>query len=106
MRFLLFIFCLVFLISCGGRIPSPQTAQEVTARYFKKYGKKHRETSFGQYRVTKVEIDWVREVQKDIAEIQAFVVLGEGDAVHKVNILARKKTLRWRVESWENLGGS
>ncbi|MDO8644159.1 MAG: hypothetical protein Q7S00_04230 [bacterium] len=102
-----FLILVAFLfVSCGGRLPAPETAQKMTVRYFKKYGKKQKETDFGRYKVTKVEIDKMREVQKGIAEVEAFVVLGDGQAVHKVNMLAKKKAFRWKVQSWEDLGGS
>lgn len=90
--------------ACGGRMPSPQTAQKVTTKYFKKYGKKHRWSDFGQFRIEKVEIGEIQELQRNLVEVEAFTYLSEGGPVHRVRLQMQKKTFGWRTLAWENLG--
>ncbi len=89
---------------CAKRLPKPKTASGAIESYFKKYGKKHKASDFGQHEFDEVEITSIEELQHDMVYVQAFVSLGDGDIVYKVGATLLKKTLRWRVISWENLG--
>jgi hypothetical protein len=102
-RILALLLALTLFISCGGRVPSPQTAHKKTYKHFEKYGKKHKESDFGEHRIQKVEIASVREIQKKMAEVEAYAYLADG-IVYKVRVILRKKTFGWRVISWEALG--
>lgn len=91
------------LASCGGRTPSPQSAHGKVQKYFRKYGKKVKNSDFGQHKVERVEISSIKEIQKNMAEVEAFAYLADG-IVYKVRVICRKKTFGWRVISWETLG--
>ncbi|MBI2083377.1 MAG: hypothetical protein HYT76_07375 [Deltaproteobacteria bacterium] len=103
-RFFLYGVCLFILTACGGRLPSPHTAERVVTKHFKKYGKKYKETDFGRYKVEKVEIDHIEEIQKNLASVEAFTYLAEGSSVYRVRVTLQRKALGWRYQSWENLG--
>ena len=96
---------LVFLLltGCASRLPSPATSQKVIAKYFKKYGKKYRETDFGQFKVQTVELASTEELQKNWASAEAFVYLTNGP-VYRVRFTLQKKAFGWRYQSWENYG--
>jgi len=102
-KLFIFLFVSVFFVGCSARLPTPQIAQKVISKHFMKYGKKYKTTNFAQYPVEKVEIIDIKENQKNIVSIDAYVILGESQAVHRVNVITRKKALRWRIISWENI---
>lgn len=102
--FLLTFSCLFILAACGGRLPSPKTSERVITKHFKKYGKKYKESDFGRYKVEKVEIDQIEEIQKNMASVEAFTYLSEGSSVYRVRVTLQRKALGWRYQSWENLG--
>lgn len=98
------VFLVMFVIaSCGGRTPSPQSAHGKVQKHFQKYGKKYKESDFGRSRLERVEIGSVREIQKRLAEVEAYAYLADG-TVYRVRVTLRKKTFGWRVISWETLG--
>ena len=102
-KLLSLVLVLGFLVSCGGRIPSPQTAHGKVQKYFQKYGKRYKNSDFGQHKLERVEISSVQEIQKNMAEAEAFAYLADG-VVYKVRVILRKKTFGWKVISWETLG--
>lgn len=104
-RLIALFLCLGFFISagCAGRVPSNATSQKVIKKHFKKYGKKYKETDFGQHLVKTVEAGEISELQRKLAAVDAFVYLEEG-SVYQVRVLLAKKAFGWKVESWENLG--
>ena len=89
--------------SCGGRVPSAQSAHRKVQKHFQKYGKDNKDSDFGVHKVQKVEIASVQELQKNMAEVGAYVYLADG-VVYQVRVILRKKTFGWRVISWETLG--
>ncbi|HSA59235.1 MAG TPA: hypothetical protein VLJ37_06075 [bacterium] len=97
------VLLVFFVVSCGGRVPSPQTAHGKVQRHFQKYGKKYKESDFGRSKLERVEIGSVREIQKKLAEVEAYAYLSDG-TVYRVRVTLRKKTFGWRVVSWETLG--
>ena len=97
------VLMLGILVSCGGRVPSPKTAHDKTQKHFKKYGKNYKDSDFGQHKLERVEISSVDEIQKNLAEAEAYAYLNDG-AVYKVRVILRKKTFGWKVISWETLG--
>ncbi len=94
------------LVACGARLPKPKTAQGALKSYFKSYGKDYKASDFGQFKVDKVEIADITERQKGMVAVEAYISLGDGDVIYKVRATLLKKTLYWRVISWENLGKS
>ena len=92
-----------FLISCGGRVPSPQTAHDIIQKQFVKYGKKYKETDFGKG-LQKVEIVQVQELQKNLAGVEAYLHLGD-TLTYRVWVTLQKKPFGWKQAAWENLGG-
>lgn len=97
------VLLLAFLVSCGGRVPSPQTAHDKTQKHFRKYGKRYKDSDFGQHKIERVEIESIQEIQKNLAQAEAYAYLADG-VVYKVRLILRKKTFGWRVVSWETLG--
>lgn len=91
------------LVSCGARLPSPQTAHRVVEKHFKKYGKKYKESDFGRHRLEKVEISSIQETQKGMSSVEAFTFL-EGGSVYQVRVTLQKKPFGWRPLAWETLG--
>ncbi len=101
-RILLLSLSLLFLTSCGGRLPSAQTAHTIITKHFQKYGKKYKQSDFGKYAIEKVEIVSLKELQKDLAEAEALVSLKDGPTC-PVRVTIEKKSLRWRYQAWEML---
>ncbi len=96
-------FCLA-TISCSQRMPKPRTAQGAIKSYFKGYGRDYKDSDFGQYDIDDIEISEIFELQHGMVLVIAYVSLGDGDVVYKVAATLLKKTIRWRLLSWENLG--
>lgn len=92
----------IFVTSCGGRLPSPQTAHKLLTKSFHKYGNKYKTSDFGQHPVEKVEISDIRELQKNMVEIEGVVRL-EGDITYHVRVTLQKKSFGWKYVAWENL---
>lgn len=90
-------------VGCYGRTPPPQSAHFAIGRAFRIYGRKNKTSDFGKYKVTKIEILETHEIQKDRAEVEAYLFLGEGEKIYKVRSNMRKKAFGWVQESWENL---
>lgn len=90
-------------VGCGSRLPSPQTAHKLVQKHFQKYGKKYKESDFGKYSLEKVEIVGVQEMQKNMANVEAYTYLGDG-TVYWVGLTLQKKTFGWRSVAWETLG--
>lgn len=89
-------------INCsGGRSPSPKSAQSITKRFFKNYGKKYKESVFAHKAVSDVGVNGVREQSRHVAEIDAFVDLKSGER-HRVLVTVKKTPpIGWNVISWE-----
>lgn len=92
------------VIACQQRLPSQKAAESSIKRYFKKYGRTYENTDFGDHQVDEVEVNEISELQHDLAQATAFVSLDDGDIVYKVAATLEKRTIRWKVVSWENLG--
>ncbi len=97
-------FAVASTAACSQRMPKPKTAQGVIKSYFKDYGKKYKDSDFGQHKVDDVEVNAIQELQHEMVLVIAYVSLGDGDIVYKVGATLLKKTLFWRMLSWENLG--
>ncbi len=100
---LILIFTALLAVGCGSRSPSPQTAHTKLTKHFHKYGKKYKPSPFGQHAVGRIEIVSVREIQKKLAEAEAYVALLDGPT-YRIRAIFEKKTFGWKVISWENLG--
>lgn len=102
-----FLIALVLVFAtpaCSQRLPKPKTAQGTIKSYFKGYGKDYKESDFGQHKIDDIEISSIKELQHGMVLVEAYISLGDGDVVYKVGATLLKKTLRWKVISWENLG--
>ncbi len=100
------ILFLLFLGACGGRTPSPHTAQDIVKDYFNDYGEKYKESSFGNRKVQAVEILTIEEIQKNLSYGEAIVTL-DNSSVYKVRMnFIKKAPLGWRTQGWELLGSS
>jgi hypothetical protein len=93
-----------FTTGCAQRLPKAETAQGSLKSYFKGYGGEFKASDFGQHKVDDVEVNNVQELQRGLAWVEAFVSLDNGTVVYKVGATLEKKTFRWKVISWENLG--
>jgi hypothetical protein len=98
------LFCLlVSTLACGGRTPSPKTAQSVAASYFKSYGKKYPSTYFGSKNVENVAINSVEEISYRKALVDTIVRLVDGHAARALVKMEQKFPKGWYVKSWELL---
>ncbi len=98
---LLFIL-IPFFAACSGRVPSAKTAHHVVTKNFEKYGKKYKDSDFGKHHLDKVEIVSVKEIQKNMASVEAYTYLNEGP-VYWIRATVEKKAYGWRLISWEKL---
>ena len=94
---------LFFLTACSGRVPSPKLSHKIIQKHFVKYGKKYKESDFGKHKLDKVEIGQTQEIQKNLAEVEAYVYLKEGP-VYWVGVTIQKKPFGWKALTWETLG--
>jgi len=101
---LLITFFSLSTTACAQRMPKAKTAQNTLKSYFKGYGGDYKETEFGQYPIDEIEVSSITELQHGVVWVEAFVSLDEGNIVYKVGVALEKKTIRWKVLSWENLG--
>ncbi len=101
---LVFIFSLSVLAFGCGRIPKPSRSQHLIEKHFKNYGKKYPETIYGQSDVKKVEIENQKEIRKDYASVEAYVVLEDG-TLRKIYATFKKTSIGWRFFSWEDATG-
>ncbi len=97
----LFLALSLCLAACGGRVPSQAKTASIAQKFFKKYGKKYKESVFAANPVNSVEVKDVQELQKDIATSFLLVKLADGSEVPVVMTLIRKPPLGWRTSGWE-----
>ncbi len=94
---------LIALTACGGRVPSAKRSHTITQKFFEKYGKKYKESELGVSHINKVEIGDIKEMQKNLASVEAYVYQENG-SVNWVRLTCQKKTFGWKVLNWESLG--
>jgi hypothetical protein len=92
--------------SCASRLPKDGSAKNAIQSYFSKYGKRYPDSDFGRHKIDDVEITGKKELQKELVFVEAYVSLDEGTVVYKINATLLKKTLFWKLVSWENIGRS
>lgn len=92
---------MLLLVACGGRTPTQARTAEIAKKYFKKYGKKYKESSFASNPVTEVEVKDVQELQKNIANGFLLVKRTDGSETPVIMTLIRKPPLGWRTSGWE-----
>ncbi len=97
----LFMLLPLFLISCAGRLPSPQKAEHLLKKHFKSYAKKYPDSVFGQHRVEKVTIEGAEEIQKNLAQTATLVQLEDGSKIPVQAVFLYKAPLGWRLQGWE-----
>lgn len=90
--------------SCAGRQPSVKKAERLTSSYFKRYGRKYKETVFGQHPVASVDLHHMEEFHKNYVHADAVVTLQ--DALRsRVRVAIEKKLPGgWRIVAWELVG--
>lgn len=105
--FLYFSLLGFFLLSaCGGRIPSTETAQDIVKGYFNKYGKKYKDSPFGDRKVQQVQVLSMEEIQKHLAYGTALITL-DNAAIFKIHMnFIYKAPLGWKQQGWELLSSS
>jgi len=104
MKRILFLFLIgLTMISCGGRVPSPQTAQDIMKDYFKGYGKKYPTTPFGTQSLDKIEIVSMEELQKAVATSRALLTFKDGSQMKIQMNFRHKAPMGWRATGWEDL---
>lgn len=97
----LFLLIAVFCSACGARIPSEVKTASIARKYFAKYGKKYPQTVFGQNKVSEVQVDIVKELQKDLANSLVRLKLDNGTEVPIILTMIRKYPRGWRASGWE-----
>jgi len=102
-NFLLLLSLFLLLTACGGRVPSPGTAQNIIKHHFNDYGNKYPTTVFGNRKVQKVEILSMEEIQRHVATAVAMVDLENGTQVKIQMNFLNKPPLGWRSQGWEKL---
>lgn len=96
------ILTLIPLISCAGsRVPSTKTAHNVTKSFFKRYGKKYKDSLFGRIPIEKIEINRVQEQSLHHAEVEAFLNLKGGEVARVLITAKNTPPFGWSVLSWE-----
>lgn len=94
----------LFLLACGGRLPTQSTTKNIIRKHFNHYGRDYKKSPFGGKKVTNVEILKVEEIHKHWVSAISFVTI-EGPEVFKVRVVVEKGPFGWRYVSWENLSG-
>lgn len=99
----IFTLCLVlfFTFACA-RTPPTNTAKHVVKRYFHKYGHKFKAGDFGMHKLENISVLDIQEIHKGMAAVTAEVKLKEGP-IYMVRCMLEKKTLGWRLISWEKI---
>lgn len=89
------------LTGCAGRQPSIQKAQRLAQSYFKRYGRKYKDTVFGQHQVTAVDVHHMEEFHKHYVHADATLSLQDG-GTERVRVAIEKKLPGgWRIVGWE-----
>lgn len=101
---ILALFCLIFLIQCGGRVPKAETAQSISNRFFKNYAKKYPTSIIGSSFIDNITINGVREESVNNALIEAIIHTESGRQVFVLLHSRKTPPLGWKVDSWEILG--
>lgn len=101
---LLLILCSLSLAACGGRVPSPKTAQSKTRSYFRHYGNKYEQSVFGRKNVGDVTINSIEEISRNAAYTDAIVSLRDGGAARVLLKMEKHFPRGWKIMSWELLG--
>lgn len=94
---------MVTLSACGGRVPTPKTAQNASLRYFKGYGRQFVATPFGSKNLSSVSIHQIEEVSYKIALADVALGFVDGHSGRALVTLQNKFPGGWRVISWEML---
>lgn len=85
-----------------ARQPKAATGAKVIGKYFKKYGKKYKQTIFWTGGgIREVEVTKQEEIHKNLAAIQAFITLKDS-SVQRVSVSMERGPFGWRFVSWEN----
>lgn len=105
-----FLLLLVFVISgslvmpaCAGRSPSVKSAHSMTSHFFKSYGKKYKNSFLGKNKLTRVEVNQVQEQARNLAAVDAFLSLDDGQSARVFLMVKNTPPFGWRVISWELL---
>jgi hypothetical protein len=101
----LLLIVVAFLTACSGRVPTPQVAHAKLTKHFHKYGKKYKDSEFGRHAVGRIEIVSVHEIQKKLAEAEAYVALLDGPT-YRIRAIFERKPFGWKIISWEDLGSN
>lgn len=86
----------------AARLPKEKTAEKVIYNHFQKYGHKHKEGDFGTYEPETVEAKNIEEIHKHLVAVEADVKLRAGP-IYRIRCILEKKSLRWKLVSWEKL---
>lgn len=94
------------LNSCGGRLPSQAKTAKMSQKYFKKYGKKYKAPDFYQKEVQSVEVQDIRELQRDMAMGLVVLKMNDGAEIPIVITTLKKVPMGWRIIGWEKMQDS
>ncbi len=101
MKKIFFSLILISLVACGGRVPSPKSAQSLTEHFFNRYSKKYKTSIFGENKIKEVKINGVQEQALNLATIDAFLTLDNGTLARVLINSKKQPPVGWKVQSWE-----
>jgi len=90
------------LSACAGRLPKTKTSENTISKYFHHYGHKYKGTDFSVYKIEQVRVIDVQEIHKKLVAVLAEVRL-LGGPTYMVRCVLEKKTVRWKLQSWERM---
>lgn len=102
-HFLLFLLLVSIFSACGGRVPSPKTAQHVSASFLKSYGNKYKSSDLGGKNLDHLAINSIQELHRHVVEVDSFVTLKDGRALRTLLTLEKDFPRGWHVTSWEKI---
>lgn len=97
------IFVMTFASACGGRVPSPKAAQNISKGFFKSYGRKYKTSEFGNKNLDSLAINGITELHFNAAEVDAIVALKDGRALRALITMEKDFPIGWHVTSWEKI---
>jgi hypothetical protein len=95
------VFSLSFFAAGCARQPSEKRSAKIISSYFEDYGKKYKDTVYGQSPVETVELTRKYEIRKHLVAVEAFLTMKDGN-VRRIHATIEKGPMGWRFVSWEN----
>lgn len=88
----------------AARLPSAEKVQQVTVKYFNKYGKKYPSTVFANDNLDIVQINKIYEVSYKIVYADVVLTFDDGKVGRALMKMNKRFPKGWHVISWEMVG--